>query len=105
MKIFPLTLFLFASSAATAGSIASSIKDLDDGTRASVVKELSKIHRYEDRNATRTNSPRQHGQSSDSCDMNVASPSNSPTALPTHMPTPRRAVTVVTGNIVQICNR
>jgi len=84
------------------GSIGSSIRDLDEGTRASVVKELSKIHRYEDGKNGRQSAIRSPGQTSESCEMNVASPqSNSPTRTPT----PRRAVTVVTGNIVQLCNR
>jgi hypothetical protein len=102
MKTALLTLLVLASTSAHAGgSIGASIRDLDEGTRASVVKELSKIHRYEDGRKGHDNSPRQSGQTSDSCDMNVAST----TSTPSHMPTPRKAITVVTGNIVQICNR
>lgn len=101
MKALSLALFVFASTCAHAGSIGASIKDLDDGTRASVVKELSKIHRYQDDKNGSGASSVKPGQTSESCDMNVASQS----ASPTRAPTPRKAITVVTGNIVQICNR
>lgn len=100
MKVCVLGVMLLASSAAQASSVGASIKDLDDGTRASVVKEMSKLHRYEDDKAGKNGSSRSANQSN-SCDMNVASP-----AAPTvGMPTPRKAITVVTGNIVQICNK
>ncbi|MCC7256425.1 MAG: hypothetical protein IT467_10915 [Dokdonella sp.] len=101
MKILMLGLLIAAVSAPVcAQSIGRSIRDLDEGTRASVVKELSKIHRYQD-DKDGKNPARQNGQSSDSCEMNVASPTNSTAGVRT----PRKPITVVTGNIVQICNR
>lgn len=101
MKALSFALLALASVSAHAGSIGAAIKDLDDGTRASVVKELSKIHRYQGGKNESGAATVQPGQTSDNCDMNVASQSTSPTRTPT----PRKAITVVTGNIVQICNR
>ncbi|MCW5579110.1 MAG: hypothetical protein KIS89_10735 [Dokdonella sp.] len=102
MRTLTLILLMLASSTVSAGSIATSLKDLDEGTRASVVKELSKIHRYQDnRRDRRHGAAATDGQTGDGCDMNVASqPTPSRTGA-----TPRRVVTVVTGNIVQLCNR
>ncbi|MBX3689285.1 hypothetical protein [Dokdonella sp.] len=101
MKTALFAFTLLACASAHAGSIGAAIKDLDDGTRASVVKELSKMHRYQD-DKDGKNPAGTRGQSSDSCDMNVNSSNND--ARP-GMRTPRKPITVVTGNIVQICNR
>ena len=91
------TLFLCAFSASLyAGSTGLGIKDLNDDIRASVVKEMSKMKRYDDGGGNE-----EQGQN-DGCNMDIGS-----TAGPARAngPTPRRVVTVVTGNVVQLCNQ
>ncbi|UXI68501.1 hypothetical protein [Tahibacter amnicola] len=84
---------------AHAGSVASGIKDLDEGTRASVVKEMSKMRLYEDDKLKKQGQRRSNSQSGECGDMNVG---NTETR---RGPTPRKVTTVVTGNIVQLCNK
>ncbi|MBL8299481.1 MAG: hypothetical protein JNN30_14170 [Rhodanobacteraceae bacterium] len=97
--LFVLVTFLI-SHLAQAGSVASGIKDLDEGTRASVVKEMSKMRLYEDDKQKKQGQRRGGSQTSTDCgDMNVGN------AESRRGPAPRRVTTVVTGNIVQLCNK
>ena len=102
MRILAIALLFTASSAVFAASTGLGIKDLDDEIRASVVKEMSKMKRYDDRSRRGRNDAQSGEDGQNGCNMNVGSASsqNRPTG-----PTPRRVVTVVTGSVVQLCNQ
>ena len=98
----PIALSLLYSAASLAGSTGLGLKDLDDETRASVIKEMSKMKRYGDGSQHRRNGAQSNGNDQNGCNMNVGSAQNQ--GRPTG-PTPRRVVTVVTGSVVQLCNQ
>ena len=85
-----------------AGSTGLGIKDLNDDIRASVVKEMSKMKRYDDGGRRRNNGAGGEDEQQNGCNMDIGS-TKSPTRA--NGPTPRRVVTVVTGNVVQLCNQ
>ena len=89
------------SATSLAGSTGLGIKDLNDDIRASVVKEMSKMKRYDD-GGKRRNGVGDEATSQNGCNMDIGS-TKSPTRA--NGPTPRRVVTVVTGNVVQLCNQ
>lgn len=101
MRIVAALLLLAFSASSSAGSTGLGIKDLDDEIRASVVKEMSKMKRYDDSGKRRRPGVGEREDEKDGCNMNVGSAS-SPNRTG---PAPRRVVTVVTGSVVQLCNR
>ena len=108
---FALFLSLCAvSSAAIAGggSVALSTKDLNDDIRASIVKEMSKAKQFKDDGSrpggaseksadSEDEGGAQHGsKKNNGCKMDVGT-------VDKPAPGTRRVVTVITGNVVQIC--
>jgi hypothetical protein len=102
MRIAALFTLLAFSSASLAGSTGLGMKDLNDDIRASVIKEMSKMKRYDDGGKRRRNGVGDEETSQNGCNMDIGS-TKSPTRA--NGPTPRRVVTVVTGNVVQLCNQ
>jgi hypothetical protein len=87
-----------------ASSVGHGIKDLDDEIRATIVKELAKMKRYDDGKGGGGSSIHRGnqigiGNSREGCNMDVGSVDNSDS----RRPAPRRVVTVVTGSIIQQC--
>lgn len=98
----------FSSAAfAGAGSMALSTKDLSDDVRASIAKEMAKAKQFKDEKRKDSNGNEIEDDSasgdrrSSSCQMDVGA-----TEKPrVGQRTPSRTVTVVQGNIVQMCGR
>jgi hypothetical protein len=102
------TLIVCAASSlafAGAGSMALSTKDLSDDVRASIAKEMSKAKQFKEERKDINGNPVEDDASGDrrssSCQMDVGS-SEKPRA---GQRTPTRTVTVVQGNIVQLCGK
>jgi hypothetical protein len=88
------------------GSMALSTKDLGDDVRASIAKEMSKAKQFKDEQRKDSNGnliedDTNGDRRSSSCQMDVGS-SEKPRA---GQRTPTRTVTVVQGNIVQLCGK
>jgi hypothetical protein len=94
------------SISAMAGSTALSTKDLDDEIRASLVKEMSKAKQFKD-DGRRPGGTSGKGEddedersnrrgSNNGCKVDVGN-------VEKPAPGTRRVVTVVTGNVVQVC--
>lgn len=90
---------------AGAGSMALSTKDLSDDVRASIAKEMSKAKQFKEERKDSNGNPIEDDASGDrrssSCQMDVGS-SEKPRA---GQRAPTRTVTVVQGNIVQLCGK
>lgn len=91
---------------AGAGSMALSTKDLSDDVRASIAKEMSKAKQFKDEQRKDSNgNPIEDDANGDrrssSCQMDVGS-SDKPRA---GQRAPTRTVTVVQGNIFQLCGK
>jgi hypothetical protein len=90
---------------AGAGSMALSTKDLSDDVRASIAKEMSKAKQFKeerkDSNGNLIEDDTNGDRRSSSCQMDVGS-SEKPRV---GQRTPTRTVTVVQGNIVQLCGK
>lgn len=88
-----------------ASSVGHGIKDLDDEIRATIVKELAKMKRYDDGSdggrggSIHRGNQIGTGNSREGCHMDVGSSDRANS----RGPTPRRVVTVVTGSIIQQC--
>ena len=103
MRIAAALIVCVFSASVHAGSTGLGIKDLNDDIRASVVKEMSKMKRYDDGGKRRRNGVGGEEQGpQNGCNMDIGS-TQSPSRA--NGPTPRRVVTVVTGNVVQLCNQ
>lgn len=92
---------------AGAGSMALSTKDLSDDVRASIAKEMAKAKQFKDekRKDSNGNEIEDDNTSGDrrssSCQMEVGATDKPRVG----QRTPSRTVTVVQGNIVQMCGR
>jgi hypothetical protein len=92
---------------AGAGSMALSTKDLGDDVRASIAKEMAKAKQFKDeqRKDSNGNPIEDDGTSgsrtSSSCQMDVGS-TEKPRA---GQRAPARTVTIVQGNVIQMCNK
>jgi hypothetical protein len=105
-------LALLCSAHPEATGLAKSLQDMDDESRAAVVRELVKSKSYtygvtpknksnqisEDDNEDEDDAD--GGKNKKGCHMEVANAKSEP-----GRPTPRRMVVVVTGPVVQICNK
>lgn len=108
LGLFIAALFFCTSNVALAGggSMALSAKDLPDDVRASIAKEMAKAKQFKDESRKdsngnliedETNGDRRSG----SCQMDVGS-SEKPRA---GQRAPSRTVTVVQGNVIQLCGK
>lgn len=102
-----LSLLLLVAAPCFGSNLAQGTKDLDDEIRATIMKEMAKMKRYESGGDAskaggvfRGNQIGQ-GDSSEGCNMEVG---NASSGGERRGPTPRRVVTVVTGSIIQQCN-
>jgi hypothetical protein len=91
---------------AAAGSMALSTKDLGDDVRASIAKEMAKAKQFKDeqRKDSNGNPIEDEGggsRTSSSCQMDVGS-TEKPRA---GQRAPARTVTIVQGNVIQMCNK
>lgn len=102
MRIAAALILCAFSASSLAGSTGLGIKDLNDDIRASVVKEMSKMKRYDDGGKRRNGVGGDDSQQQNGCNMDIGS---TKTPSRANGPTPRRVVTVVTGNVVQLCNQ
>ncbi len=107
--------FMFAATciamqSAHANGIAKSIQDMDDESRAVVVRELVKSKSYTYGVTPKNRNPKsavetdednvQSGSVKQGCNMEVANTKSEP-----GRPTARRITVVVTGPIVQVCDK
>lgn len=90
---------------AGAGSMAYSTKELSDDVRASIAKEMSKAKQFKndrkDDNGTESDDDSSSGRSSNSCQMDVGSSEKTRAGQRASS----RNVTVVQGNVIQICSK
>jgi hypothetical protein len=91
---------------AGAGSMALSTKDLGDDVRASIAKEMAKAKQFKDERKDKDGNAIEDdgttgGRSSSSCQMDVGS-AEKPRA---GQRAPARTVTIVQGNVIQLCNK
>ncbi len=117
MRTAIAAIFLFTIAPCFASSMAQGTKDLDDEIRATIIKEMSKMKRYEaasgggndgddgKQGGVFRGNQIQRGNSREGCNMEVGSASSADdSAVRRRGPTPRRVVTVVNGSIIQQCN-
>jgi hypothetical protein len=92
---------------AAGGSMAMSAKDLPDDVRASIAKEMAKAKQFKDeqRKDSNGNAIEDEGgngsRTSSSCQMEVGSTPRQPVGTRA----PSRTVTVVQGNVIQMCGK
>lgn len=109
LKIVIATLLCGAANMAFAagGSMAMSAKDLPDDVRASIAKEMAKAKQFKDeqRRDSNGNAIEDDGSSgsrtSSSCQMEVGTTPKQPVGTRA----PSRTVTVVQGNVIQMCGK
>jgi hypothetical protein len=108
LKLLAAALFYSASNIAFAGggSMALSAKDLPDDVRASIAKEMSKAKQFKDeRKDSNGNASEEDGsnggRTSGSCQMDVGTTPKQPVGTRA----PSRTVTVIQGNVVQMCGK
>jgi hypothetical protein len=91
---------------AGAGSMALSTKDLSDDVRASIAKEMAKAKQFKDERKDKDGNPIEDdgtsgSRTSSGCQMDVGS-TEKPRA---GQRAPARTVTIVQGNVIQMCNK
>jgi hypothetical protein len=107
LAIFASISALSGLALAGAGSMALSTKDLSDDVRASIAKEMAKAKQFKDEKRKDSNGNEIEDDStsgdrrSSSCQMDVGATDKPRVG----QRTPSRTVTVVQGNIVQMCGR
>jgi hypothetical protein len=108
MTILSAILFLSAANVAMAGggSMALSAKDLPDDVRASIAKEMSKAKQFKDERKDSNGNPVEDdntggSRTSSSCQMDVGTTPKQPAGTRA----PSRTVTVVQGNVIQMCGK
>ncbi len=95
MRYFIAIALCFSALSAHAGSQALSTSELNDETRASIVKQMTTMKRFGQGKPER----RRGGGEESSCEMDVGSTDSRRGGSRSA----RRNVTVVTGDVVQIC--
>lgn len=106
--ISALIVTLLMISPCSAGNLAEGTKNLDEETRATIMKEMAKMKRYEtggdpaQAGGVFRGNQISRGNSREGCNMEVGNASSGDE--PSRGPKPRRVVTVVTGSIIQQCN-
>lgn len=109
LTILITALFYSVSNIAVAagGSMAMSAKDLPDDVRASIAKEMSKAKQFKDEQRKDSNGNALEDDSSSgsrtssSCQMDVGTTPKQPVGTRA----PSRTVTVIQGNVIQMCGK